>query len=377
MEICDSYRNLVEDAQTLDDLPDSVQAWRRGLLKVHTEDEEFRRNTDGALRARERILGNVASPSHIGNFVLRHTHHKRLNGESLPYQEGPEAYEIGLTDSDEWAEAIRLAMQHPSTAAEFMIRDVTSNLPSRYSSIKAILSTDAYERRFGHNPSFVDLGCSRNLGAKKIATHHNFSPVVSEDAARADAFNAHTAKHLDVRLATGVDKWVQRDDSDHSWCYACTFPCYDQDPARMEEFDQLSGLEPENVDFHQANAAMGWQKFVEHTGIDDSHPKYDVVCAVTMMYQQSDAQISQLLELMKNLSHSNSLIVVQDFGQMDEDGNFRQITDNWYDRSDRPYRTSVLDRKHAEAGFVEWFRWSNGRCKDVEVTDHAASQMGV
>jgi hypothetical protein len=242
------------------------------------------------------------------------------------------------------------------------LRDAMSNIPSRYFPSKLIAAQLALRKK---KPLVgVDVGTSRMHGPKKLASGAAFDipDITGLDPSDLKVL-ADSASEYEMII--GVDQWPidERDYFTSHWAMACSIPPHEMSKRRIKEYLALDRLRLDNVHMHLGK--IGTKYFL------DEQPqiinKVDIAFMIASAYQMSQEKFSRALEQTSEFMADGGVIQVQDHIILDKDGRIEPI-DNWQNAKSYPFRTYIYDTAYADAGWVEVFRWTNGRCVKGKVS---------
>lgn len=322
----------------------------------------------------------------------------------------PNIYPTHFFKPKVWSEKINELISDPDIAADIenalSIREVQSNVVERYKSFKLI--GHMYRDRVGEQPELLDVGCSLNLGLKKLAVEEGYpfgdiqvgeleNQKLVSDKKLTQAANALLASRLAIGASMGVDiKFSQGKDA-MEWIRACSFyPSELLKPALVMEFNDLQNEGEGRIgyyggDFTQANemndlhihySQLKWE--TEHPGYKNSHTSlmelvermhgphpdeeiFDMVIFSTSMYLMKWHERIRAFKRAKKLAKPAGLIVVQDFAEKRPSGNTRLRFHNDFQYGRMPYRTYIIDPKSSEIDPQHIFSWETGRCQKMQL----------
>lgn len=311
-------------------------------------------------------------PDHTPSYRLNILWHslqkqllRRVRDSDAPY---PGAY----NEPAQWKKAIAaVSVPYSEENEEFYFdinyRHLQSNVAERYKAFALIMQLSG-ERLF-EPAKILDVGCSQNLGLKKLAltnlgTHFNDIEVIEfGDTDSEIIVNKELSEHMNSLLrgrlaigdSVGVDM-VQSDDArNKEWAKACSFyPKELMMPERVEEYDYLDAANPPNVDFL-------WEDFSE-IDTEQLEAQYDIVTFSTMLYQSDRSAQAKMLSNALRCVKPGGIVIVQDFLSSDSKNQDQlYFSKSWFKHL-YGYRTLLLDSQDPTR-FHEIFRWENGRCK--------------
>lgn len=297
------------------------------------------------------------TPSHIANIAIRAAQHQLL--EKIPH------YPTTFEQPETWAEQMD-AIDGNRDCLELLQRDieyrtVQSNITERYKAFKLVASMMV--DRFDDPPRIIDIGCSRNLGLKKLRTGLPFGAIeLDTTRPESDTIDTETVakmqRFLNNELCIGPSKGVDiepLDIHDRSWPRSCSFyPAELHNTATVEEYDYLDSTEIEGVEFMQAN-------IINETETIHEVSRYDIATASTFLYMLNDDERQRARSAMRALAKPNGVIVYQDFVRP-KDASSMQFEDNWFNEP-YLYRTLVEYANDPQHRCYEAIRWETGRCK--------------
>lgn len=255
-------------------------------------------------------------------------------------------------------------------------REMMSNVEERYKSAAAILGgfwEDQQPRRV------LDVGCSGGFGSAMLlkpeeVSWNRFNIVDDLNQPKPNVLK-RPSQLLDCLMENykkptvrGVDLWsIKEDEGVKGWVESCSFyPAERLDMSRRRRFDRLKlhlddpGLSFTTDDIRESST-------VELLIADGQ--KYDLVFASTVFYQFNEEDKHQVFNNLMRCVTPNGLIVIQDF--FDRSGNKMSLIprDNWYEGT---YNTFAIEAGSMENGWLEIFKWKNGRCRIAELGADAA-----
>lgn len=314
---------------------------------------------------------------YAANLLLRGAQKQKLDLQS---EFAERSYPEGYDAPGKWGGFLRRlisnANDYPDFSYDMQVRNIQSNISERYKGIK--LAAHMYRRSLGENPTILDIGCSQNLGLKKIALvprfkfdkvkvrHHGrfgISPILIDDVSRSLRANRLINSKLDIGPSVGVDlPFDERNErQERLWARACSFYPSEllNDNLRRRYVNFQNADTPDKVKIAYADARSPTQ-LDSAVGVKQ---KFDLVSLSTILYQLSPSNRICLLENAMKKAKKDGLLVVQDFAKVvdDHDGNLEFI-DDWTKQS-YSYRTNIIDMKHEGAGFKEAFAWESPRCR--------------
>ncbi|MBX4199329.1 class I SAM-dependent methyltransferase [Candidatus Saccharibacteria bacterium] len=325
----------------------------------------------------------------------------------------PHTYPMDFFTPEAWREKINELIGNPDIASDIegdlIIREVQSNVVERYKAFKLI--GHMYRDRIGDNPEILDVGCSLNLGLKKLAIDGRYpfgrievgSPGGEgfiSDEQLTDAANILLASRLAIGASMGVDVFISHnnDNADtKEWVRACSFyPRELLKPALLMEFNDLqsetggttgyytgdfsNSAEMENLHIHFSQ--LKWE--AEHPEYKSSHESlmelierlhgphpdeeiFDMVTFSTSMYLMSWHERIRALKRAKRLVKPTGLIVIQDFAEQVPLGKTKLRFHNNFHYDSMPYRTYALDPRAPELDPQHIFSWETGRCQRLRL----------
>lgn len=323
------------------------------------------------------------APSHAVNIALRALQKQLLRGNLRGHAAGDRDYPYDYNSVEPWAEALRAVSEPSSVAYEEFFDDVTkrnvqSNVSERYKAVK--LTALAMEPRVGKNPSTLDIGSCRLHGLKKLGSgvYFPFRDVGAEELIRNEAgdiigtsndhkseqlLNSMLAKEFSLGESVGLDVVPIDDEQAKEWAKSCSFyPSEFLDAERVEEYDALELIEPENLSFYQADFSnIDLVHFRRDTGIE----AYDIVTFSSVLYQVTSSQVEVMLENAKEVLKPGGVILLQDFVGVDKnDPTKLEFFNDWF-KQPYIYRTILFDPAVNGDRLANVFRWDNGRCNTI------------
>jgi hypothetical protein len=330
----------------------------------------------------------------------------------------PDQYPILFDEVEMNRRAIREMLKDESVFWDFdgdlQHREVQSNVAERYKAFKLI--AHMYRDRLGSDPSILDVGCSLNLGLKKMALsgHHTFDSIevlaqsrgeVAKDYDLERAANKLIASRLAIGASMGVDVFSP-DFNNIEWVRSCSFyPGELLKPARIMTFDDLSHKEVAGIGFHRGDftndqemaglptnfAKTQWQNkrsrdevtqeslFEMAKFMGERHREkglFDMAVFCTSMYLMDQEQRLKSIERARGLVRRSGIIVIQDFAELDpREPTGLQFHENFsYDTY--PYRTYVISPRGPEIRPQHIFSWENGRAHKLRLESGRLSVKG-
>ena len=304
------------------------------------------------------------SPSYAVNIMLRALQ-KQLLRSSLY------SYPLDYTEAATWQDEIVRVLDDPALLSEYsndlMLAEVQSNVVERYKAFKLVMLL--LRNTIGDMPSVLDVGCSRNLGLKKLALNLPFRPIrIAAPLRIRDTTLVALQDYLNgllrqkVALSYGIGSDIVHIDSINAaiWARSCSFyPAELLDLALVSEYDYLDHNAVYNVDFERGDFVSGGLTSpfeYEHT--------FAVVTVSTFMYQLSVADRERVRSTLRRYVASDGIIIYQDFAKASEDQSSLTFEDHWF-ATHFPYRTLIEFASDPSRRLHELFRWDNGRCNNV------------
>lgn len=373
--------SIIQHQLMADDEP-RISAFGEALSQLLSTHHKGRQAIDRVLEIRNRPeFGGPIKAPFVFNSLLRFFQMKFLEA----YPDYPAAFD----SPDRWFEGMSTYMDDPKSRDDFIshmhvFRNVNSNVSERYKAFKmlSLMKRD----QLGDWPRILDVGCSQNLGLKRMAKTHaypfeaievvgldlspDFEPeeqAENEDTQlRREQYLTDAANYLLSQLtqigpSTGVDLWPTRDPELAKWAKACSFypsELLDEELVRSYEAIEAEDAAALNIDFVEADFTWPAEKLDKL--IPPEH-QFDMVTFSTVMYQMRDRE--QRFKAVQNALKRvkpEGLVVIQDFLEMDPKGHI-SFPARWSDRLFL-YTTAVLDMANPDLDFQETFLWRNGRC---------------
>gem|GEM_PF-5502752 len=278
-------------------------------------------------------------PSYAINKLLRCFQKQLLFRESTADFEYPQAFMPSRPDLKDaagmWNRAIEAIIDDEESSSEvyedFLVRQTQSNIVQRYSMLKMLMHLTA--DRFGDSLDVVDIGCSQNLGLKKIALNRPFDAIdiykyvkgreKLADPETAEALNFLLEQAVAFGKGTGIDIFNAETREVIEWAQACSF--YPSEllyqPGLLTEFSILEEKAVPNVGFIQAdvtsesirnNRAVNRAKIIPE--------KASITFASTMLYMLSERERTEVYEVMELETAANGIQAVLDFVRIDRNG---------------------------------------------------------
>jgi len=249
-----------------------------------------------------------------------------------------------------------------------------SNVTAR--EIIKVLVPYAYRGRFDGPVDILDVGCSLNLGNKRLKKLDRFpfdyieyGTTLTPDKKKVPRLNVYpdltsilnyAAKQPTINNIVGVDK--SRPNDRRWWPIAGSlYPSERKDALLAQRFNQLMNLgRVAGVNFvHGDFLDMNNGKLPGKHG----QKKFDIVSLITMEYQHSAEEEQQIiLENALRFLKPNGLIVVQDFANINPQNPLKlDFPDSWFNEPFL-YKAMIFDPLEPEKGFQLFIQWINGRC---------------
>lgn len=328
----------------------------------------------------EFVLGHrrQLSPSYGVNLSLR-AFQKQLLRHAQQWD-----YPKAFTEPQAWYDSFHYFLDEARPPADeitfdLCIRDAQSNVSERYKSLKLI--GNIFAARLGPKPTVLDIGCSQNLGLKRLAANLPFAPLKGSaaifepeaeksfagDSQLNDRLNNLLSSEFALAHGVGVDIWPKADPLVREWAKSCSFyPSELLQRQLLKSYERLEALDDPAVSFAHLDFAEPLPDAAGRTARRGlGLPRYELVCFSTVLYQQNRQQLETMLANARLLVAEHGLIVVQDFARLDRLRPGRLVFEQSWFAQHYPYRTFVYDPTQPEAGFSELMRWQNGRCEKV------------
>lgn len=342
---------------------------------------QFRTLVNETLLSRE----DIRQPSLAANILLRVFQKQLLRRENKYPQTHP--YPGPYTSVLPWRRVIREMTSPQASELAEIAYDLSNRLPQsniveRYKSFSIILQL--MHGVFDRKPNVLDVGCSQNLGLKRLALGSTafdtweilpFNPIavsgvggIHDKERKSRMLNTLLQYTYGVGDSTGVDIHPINDEDSKEWAKACSF--YPQellDQRLVTNYDLLDYVEPTraNIRFYQAN--FGSLTRADIRSINRDKHKFDMVTFSTVLNQVSEEERESMLDNARKLIKPHGLIVVQDFARLrSERALGLQFYDNWFGRPYR-YRTFIADNSDDFQSLHEIMRWDNGRCNKLQL----------
>lgn len=254
-------------------------------------------------------------------------------------------------------------------------REMMSNVEERYKSAAAILG--GYWEN-GEPKRVLDVGCSGGFGSAMLLkpddvswNHFNIVDDLNQAQPKLLTGPSHLLESLmetyPKPTVRGVDLWsIKEDEGVKGWVESCSFyPAERLDMVRRRRFDLLkhhmedAGLSFTTDDIRDTSA-------VETLMAEGQ--RYDLIFASTVFYQFNDEDKHRVFNNLMKCVSPKGLIVIQDFFERSKDRMSLIPRANWYDGT---YNTFVIEAANVESGWLEVFRWKNGRCRVAELGEDA------
>lgn len=247
--------------------------------------------------------------------------------------------------------------------ADLKERETQSNVVQRYSVLKLIMSLTA--ERHELPPQILDVGCSQNLGLKKLATGGDFEKLKVMPESGGDnrsltrRVNRLIAHPISIGRSMGVDLYDLQERANVEWVHACSsYPSELLDLRRQREAYELVNAQVPNVSFVQSditehlNISTGQSEFKHERRI------YDIIFASTSMYQMTEHQRQRTYENAYKHLKPQGMMIVQDFVSITKGRlRFRGPGSDRY-----AYRTIVKEKNRDFEDPQELLIWENARC---------------
>jgi SAM-dependent methyltransferase len=240
--------------------------------------------------------------------------------------------------------------------------------------------------RLSKFPLVLDVGCSQNHGLIKLASDSVwrrplFRPIaatrplssesvgaaaIEPDALATHRLNALLGSSLTFGYGIGVDIAPMHHPDVKKWARSNSFyPKELLDIDRVEEYDTLDTIRPQNVSFMELDFLKPEQAPYLHNPSDDWHG-FQVVMMSTVLHQLSAEDRVTMLDVAKRCVRPDGIIVVQDFAHLDPaDPSQLVFYERWNDEPYR-YRTFIIDMQDP-GQLQEVFVWDSGRCRALQI----------
>lgn len=312
----------------------------------------------------------IDQPTHQYMFnVLRCAVQRQLLKRDPDYPtngyERPEKYYQAINDivNDTSAES--------ELQADLVFRRIQTNIGERYKAHKLIMA--ALSPRLGHQPRFMDIGCSELQGPKQLHNTHTvpFSPVrLKPNTVMPDS--SITEERINTIITSdsgtpgpvlGVDP-VRPDITNGEWVIACSFkPGELANGERRQAFEKLRRLGSHSLygywkSFDEASMAQ-----YDPTQYDAARPldAFEVITFTTMLNQLPQHEIDAKRDIARRYLTKNGLIIYQDRVMADTDDGSSLVF--LKDFNDFRYRTLIEFADDPKHTLHEVFQWETGRCK--------------
>ncbi|MDB5169313.1 MAG: hypothetical protein JWO41_669 [Candidatus Saccharibacteria bacterium] len=315
------------------------------------------------------ILDSEIVPSYAANKLLR-TFQKQFM-----YRNTGHEYPFTTRSVEPWRSGILTVLLTPrlnEVIQDLITRQTQSNVVQRYNALKFIL-TSCVSPDVAH-PQLLDIGCSQNLGLKKIALGGAFEDVrIVEPRSNGNTrqnrrisykYNSLSRSPFRIGRSMGVDLYDLRDEANAEWVYACSsYPSELLNEARLEEARQLKSMDVMNVSFTQSDISAALRI---NTDVDGDIPErrlYDVAFASTVMYQMTKTEREKTCQLVYDRLTPEGIMVIQDFVKLDS----RQLRFSGPGSDKFTYRTVVKNKQTDFDKSEEIFIWETARCTKAQL----------
>ncbi len=334
------------------------------FLQLMAENPIIEDKVDDAYRFREEIVDkntnrSPVTASYAGNIALRSVHTELFNQEGYPHTH---------KEAGTWKKDIEKVVMSNKFNFRVGVLDVMSNISARYKTLHVLAAT--MERRLRRPINIIDIGSSLNHGLKMIVGRPDM--LVRPKSGR---FGMRAFKqYMDIRPlygeVIGVEKWVdirtdKLDIEVKPWAESCSLPPNEMvDDKIRREFHELEELKLKNVKYKQGE--IGQEYFIADN--PDLVGSADIVFISTTLYQMSKSRRSDAIKQSLKLLTEGGVLVIQDHMRVLADGSL-DFNVNWKDKKKMPYRTAIYDTRYPEKGFIEVFKWTDGRVHKGKVAD--------
>jgi hypothetical protein len=320
-------------------------------------------------------------PNHAFGHVLRSFQDKILrNEDKYP------GYPRGFESPDGWAEVMHELLADPDIAGEIEYdmhaRETQSNIAERYKTFKVLMHL--YAERFGKSPHVLDIGCSQNLGLKKIALNKRFRYVSLSntnnlrDALTETSFNRLSNRKVMLGESYGVDLSIHNPAANKDWIKSNSF--YPQDFLNSDlirEYDELEEQKVPNLDIVLCDLLTDGVQGLRTRNGGPIRRKYDFVISSTMEYQLTEDERERMNEIRLDLLGPNGIDIHQEFGHKDPLNPARHIiSDEWF-WSNNPYHTTLRDTNDESLEFQTVFESTHGRVREIKLGEGLLSLAGT
>lgn len=304
----------------------------------------------------------------------------------LPY---PEAFR----DPAAWRYLLNYRTDYAELGDDMSSLRIQSNISERYKSIP--LTWHALTDRLGPNPRVLDVGCSMNIGLRKLQLLDDYpfgyttgikqlseSPIWTEDLAVSRGLESLLNLPNGLGRSIGIDLHpVLPDDEEmRQWIKSNSFYPSEllTDIQRVEEFNELSRIkEVENAEVYYKITDASDKEMIGRFKDDQRAWRPDLIVASTVMHQMTKSQVAETIANMRFLSDNKAVMLINDFVQVNPDAQ-NGLTFINQERWVEPftYRTLVRDFATDEP-WQEYYHWANGRCHQILLTDIGRTALGL
>lgn len=322
---------------------------------------EFRSDPEGSsfISADYRPSGHpverkALTARYAGNLIQKAIQHEFIYTPHLNYP-------LEIKTQEDWKREIQRLLDDParydSFDANIWWREIQSNVSDRYKGVK--LAYQYYRDQLPDEVSMLDVGCSLNLGYKKILSHETFRKAsIFSDISAEGIINNAIRRRITAKNAVGVDAWDVREQSSRRWIRSCSFyPSELLSVRKVLNFDRTALRSVDNLyyfhhDFSDQETPEEWDG-----------KKYDVITFITVLYECSEEQRKQMLENATELLSENGIIVIQDLVDVVKDPQTGEFNFKYYDDFTVPglYKTIAWAPHRGEKPQI-LIEWENARC---------------
>lgn len=262
--------------------------------------------------------------------------------------------------------------------------NVQTNFPDRGALVKlAALLMDRTEPQH-----MLDVGCSRNLIAKKLAypfrKHFPYQQIeVVSSVPTNGVVNVNrqassrlmallNANNFPVASSIGIDiqdMLLEQEGPEadllRAWGRHSYYPSEYKDRQQVWNFDLLEDQKLPSVKFFQGDITDFDHERFEHDFPDEK--KADIAYMATVAYQLGAAGVKAALSNIRERMKPDGVVMVTDFVEISPDGEM-EFSPDWPPYS---YRHYILDLAREEEGWKELFTVESGRARRVVLTPYA------
>jgi hypothetical protein len=375
-------QRLDTQAQKSDD--PYIQAFSTAACEAVQQDSEFATTVREVLEHRPTL-----TPQYAANILLRSVQADGIRTDPL--------YPLGRDRPARWLQEFDAMNQDFDRHADFFVSlrlNVQSNVAERYKAAK--LAITYFGSRFDKPPVVLDVGCSQNLGGKKLVLNDqerfafgeiqvvdrstgDGSEIVTENDTASRVMNTALRSRVLIDSVIGTDTANAYDPLVQAWAKSNSFYPHEWlNKGLIRNYEALEKATPPNVKFYRGDfLEFDWEKFAHR------YPRFrqcDVVIFSAVLYEQgSNAERLRMIETAMQLKPK--IIVVMEFANTaaeSPDATANPLGLDFYNDWDAKFlfNTFVLDTAELSRGFQKLFTWENGRCQRV-VLGPAIGQVGL